>query len=144
VVRLLLQSGANVNPSVFCEAARNGRMSVIHGLLNDGVTDLELLPIALEAAYNGQQLEVINFLLEELTDTAFEEQAFYGAEIAACKVRSDTVLQLLLEHDPSPSAEILAAASAAGLTVSVRVLTQKGIDPNMVDGHAGRPLHIAA
>jgi ankyrin repeat protein len=144
VVQLLLQSGANFSPSVFCEAARNNRMSIIHGLLSDGVADLLLLPIALEAACNGQQLEVINFLLEEFTDTAFEEQAFYGAEIAACKMRNDTVLQLLLELDPSPSPEILAAANTAGLTGSVRILIQKGIDPNMVDSHNGHPLHIAA
>lgn len=144
IVQLLLQSGASFYPAVFVEAARSGGISVVQGLLSDGLVDLDLLSTALEAACLGQQLESIKLLLEELNGTEFEEQAFYGAEMAACKVRNDVVLQLLLGFDPSPSANILSAAIAAGLTGSVKVLIEKGADPNKADYHGNLPLHVAA
>ena len=144
IVQLLLQSGASFYPAVFVEAARSGEISVVQGLLSEGLVDLDLLPIALEAACLGQQLESIELLFEELTGTEFEERAFYGAEMAACKVHNDGVLQLLLGFDPCPSANVLSAAIAAGLTGSVEILIKKGADPNKADGHGNFPLHVAA
>ena len=144
IVQLLLQSGASFYPAVFVEAARSGGISVVQGLLSVGLVDLDLLSPALEAACLGQQLESIKLLLEELTGTEFEERAFYGAKLAASKVRNDGMLQLLLGFDQSPSADVLSAAIAAGLSGSVKVLLEIGADPNKADDHGNFPLRVAA
>ncbi|KAJ9637876.1 hypothetical protein H2199_007371 [Coniosporium tulheliwenetii] len=150
IVELLIQSGAEIgygnNKLALMGAASKGHTRVVQGLLRYGMAICEppLVPNALAAACRAGQYDVTRVLLEELVDTEIEQEALSEAESAACSVRNNKALQMLLDYDLAPTVRTLTGACAAGLTGAVRMLLRSGIDVNGDDGYGGCPLHTAA
>ena len=118
-MHVLLRCGATFSSPVLLEAVRNNHMDVVKGLLDTQVAAHPLLPSALEVVCDYWSLDmtqyfrrtkVVKSLLELWRNIPIEEDAMHLIERAACEHRDYDTLELLLDYDPLPAADVLPAA----------------------------------
>ncbi|KAL8668405.1 MAG: hypothetical protein Q9168_006962 [Polycauliona sp. 1 TL-2023] len=160
IVRLLLQSGADVNiqGGVFGNplqaACQFGSLEVVELLLQSGANfNIQggRYGNPLQGACQSGSLEVVELLLQSGANVNMQGGKYGNPLQAACQSGSLEVVELLLQHEANVNAEggyhgtALQAAASKEHVAAVQLLLDRGANPNLGGGeYYGSALHVAA
>lgn len=163
VVRILLDSGANADPSFeeslfgapLQAAAARGYIEIVRTLMDRGVDVNRKITSshcgnALQAASADGHKDVVQLLLDRGADVNTQGGRYGSALQAALAQRHNELVLLLLDSGADVNIQggelgnALQAASLSGSKEVVQLLLDRGADVNMRDGNFGNALQVAS
>ena len=115
---------------------------MIYELLKSEASISDLTNV-LSAACQYHNYQIIEILLEELSDTVKEASVCAEAVSDTCASNNNEMFQLLLEHDIIQSPAIFYQVLEASLKNSIQMMLENGVDVNRDDNSGGHLLHTA-